>query len=172
MTWTSTICVVIMATYGRTLCWKEKKHGPEHRWGVCCRGNIADHGHYRREAITGYAPRCGRSVLRAIRCASRRAGCSLVVLVRCFSVQDAGAGSYTWPERVLLLDSVTTVVLIGNSRSTSSRGGVVSAFRERFSCICDRWGLYRFYRAWKILSCGVLRLLEVSVSTVLCHGSL
>ena len=45
-----------------------------------------------------------------------------VVLVRGFSVQDAG--SYTWPERVLLLDSVTTVVPIGNSRSTSSRGGL------------------------------------------------
>ena len=29
----------------------EKKHGPEHRWGVCCRGNIADHGYYRCEAI-------------------------------------------------------------------------------------------------------------------------
>ena len=54
----------------------KKKHGPEHRWGVCCRGNIADHGHYRREAITGCAPGCGRSVLRAIRCASCRAGCS------------------------------------------------------------------------------------------------
>ena len=33
-------------------------------------------------------------------------------------------------------------------------------------------GLYRFYRAWKILSCGVLGLLEVSVSAILCHGSL
>ena len=54
----------------------------------------------------------------------------IVVLVRCFSVQDAG--SYTWPERVLLLDSVTTMVPIGNSRSTSSREGVVSVFRERF----------------------------------------
>ena len=52
----------------------------------------------------------------------------IVVLVRCFSVQDAG--SYTWPERVLLLDSVTTVVSIGNSRSTSSRGGVLSVSRE------------------------------------------
>ena len=31
MTWTSTICVVIMATYGSTLL-EEKKHGPEHRW--------------------------------------------------------------------------------------------------------------------------------------------
>ena len=147
-----------------------KKHGNEHRWGVCCRGNIADHGHYRREAIMGYSPGCGWSVLQANRCASCRAGCSLVVLVRCFSVQDAG--SYTWPERVLLLDSVTAVVPLGNSRSTSSRREVVSVFRERFSSICDRWGLYRFYRAWKILSCGVLGLLEVSVSAIFCHGSL
>ena len=60
----------------------------------------------------------------------------IVVLVRCFSVQDAGF--YTWPERVLLLDSITTVVPIGNSRSTSSREGVVSVFRERFQCTCDR----------------------------------
>ena len=48
----------------------------------------------------------------------------------------------------------------------------MSVFRERFPCICDRWGLYQFYRAWKILSCGVLGLLEVSVSAILCHGSL
>ena len=40
---------------------------------------------------------------------------------------------YTWPERVLLLDSVTTVVPIGNSRSTSSRGGVVSVFARGFN---------------------------------------
>ena len=38
------------------------------------------------------------------------------------------AESYNWPERVLLLDSFTTVVPIGNSRSTSSRGGVVRGF--------------------------------------------
>ena len=50
--------------------------------------------------------------------------------MRCFSVQDAE--SYAWPERVLLLDSVTTVVPIGNSRSTSSRGGVVSVFARGF----------------------------------------
>ena len=48
----------------------------------------------------------------------------------------------------------------------------MSVFRERFSCIYDRWGLYRFYRAWEILSCGVLGLLEVSASAILCHGSL
>ena len=28
-------------------------------------------------------------------------------------------------------------------------------------------GLYRFYRVWKILSCGVLGLLKVSVSAML-----
>ena len=89
----------------------------------------------------------------------------IVVLVRCCSVQDAA--SYTWPERVLLLDFVTTVVPIGHSRSTSSRGGVVSVFARGFKCTCDRWGLYRFYRVWKILSCGVLGLLKVSVSAML-----
>ena len=45
----------------------------------------------------------------------------------------------------------------------------MSVFRETFSCTCDKWWLYRFYRARKILSCGVLRLLEVSVSAILCH---
>ena len=48
----------------------------------------------------------------------------------------------------------------------------MSVFRERFSCICDRWVLYRFYRVLKILGCGVLGLLEVSISAILCHGSL
>ena len=48
----------------------------------------------------------------------------------------------------------------------------MSVFRERFSCSCDRRGLYWFYRAWKILSCGMLGLLEVSVSAILCRGSL
>ena len=120
----------------------EKKHGTKHRWGVCCRGNIADHGHYRCEAITGYAPGCGRSVLRAIRCASCRTGCSLVVFVRCFSEQDAE--SYTWPERALLLDSVTTVIPIGNSRSTSSRGGVVSVFARGFNVLATGGGCTDF----------------------------
>ena len=57
----------------------------------------------------------------------------IVVLVRCCSVQDAE--SYTWPERVVLLDSVTTVVPIGHSRSTSSRGGVVSVFARGFNVL-------------------------------------
>ena len=57
----------------------------------------------------------------------------IVVLVRYCSVQDAG--SYTWPERVLLLDSVTTVVPIGDGRSTSSQGGVASVFARGFNVL-------------------------------------
>ena len=48
----------------------------------------------------------------------------------------------------------------------------MSVFRERFYSSCDRWGMYRFYRAWKILGCGVLGLLEVSALAILCCGSL
>ena len=62
----------------------------------------------------------------------------IVVLVRCLSVRDAG--SYTWPVRVLLLDSITTVVPIGNSRSTSSRGGVVSVFARSFNVLATGGG--------------------------------
>ena len=110
--------------------------------------------------LRGTPPGCGRSVLRAIRCAFCRAGCSLVVLVRCFSVQDAE--SYTWPERVLLLDSVTTVVPIGNSRSTSSRGGVVSVFARGFNVLatgggCTDFIVYEKYRA--VVCWGCLRFL-------------
>ena len=53
-------------------------------------------------------------------------------------------GSYTWPERVLLLDSVTTVVPIGNSRSTSSRGGVVSVFARGFNVLATDGGCTDF----------------------------
>ena len=42
------------------------------------------------------------------------------------------------PERILLLDSVTTVVPIGNSRSASSRGGGVSVFARRFNMLEPR----------------------------------
>ena len=89
----------------------------------------------------------------------------IVVLVRCCSVRDAE--SYTWPERVLLLDFVKTVVPIGHSRSTYFTGRGCQCFREGFQCTCDRWGLYRFYRVWKILSCGALGLFKVSVSAML-----
>ena len=50
-----------------------------------------------------------RAPCHPVRLLSRR-WLPIVVLVRCFLVQDAG--SYTWPERVILLDSVTTVVPI------------------------------------------------------------
>ena len=66
----------------------------------------------------------------------------VVVLVRCLSVRDAG--SYTWPERVLLLDFVTTVVLIGNSWSTSSRGGVVRVFARGFNVLATGGGCTDF----------------------------
>ena len=62
----------------------------------------------------------------------------IVLLVRCCSVQDAEP--YILPERVLLLDSVTTVVPIGNSRSTSSRGGVVSVFERGFNVLATGGG--------------------------------
>ena len=66
----------------------------------------------------------------------------IVVLVRCCSVQDAE--SYTWSERVLLLDSVTTVVPIRNSRSTYSRGGVVSVFARGFNVLATGGGCTDF----------------------------
>ena len=88
----------------------EKEHDPEHRRGVCCRGkrkrlrtqegcllsgNITDHGRYRREAIRRYAPGCGRSVIRAIRCTSYRASCSRSLSSYCTPpIRDAE--SYIW----------------------------------------------------------------------------
>ena len=89
----------------------------------------------------------------------------IVVLVRCCSVQDTA--SYTWPERVLLLDFVTTVVPIGHSRRTSSRGGVVSVFARGFNVLATGGGCTDFIVYGKILSCGVLGLLKVSVSAML-----
>ena len=58
----------------------------------------------------------------------------------CTVLLSTGRGSCTWPERVLLLDSVTTVVPIGNSRSTSSRGGVVSVFARGFNALAAGGG--------------------------------
>ena len=52
MTWTSTICVVVMATYGRTLCWKKRNTVPNTggvfavgeknkcRRRACCQGRL------------------------------------------------------------------------------------------------------------------------------------
>ena len=47
-------------------------------------------------------------------------------------------GGVPCPERILLLDSVTTVVPIGNSRSAYSRGGEVSVFARRFDILEPR----------------------------------
>ena len=62
----------------------------------------------------------------------------------CAVLLSTGRGSYTWPERVLLLDSVTTAVPIGNSRSTSSRGGVVSVFARGFNVLATGGGCTNF----------------------------
>ena len=76
---------------------------------------------------------------------SRRSGTPLVAPVApdrcpCAVLLSTGRGSYTWPERILLLDSVTTVVPIGNSRSTSSREGVVSVFTRDFNVLATGGG--------------------------------
>ena len=57
----------------------------------------------------------------------------VVILVLYPPIRDAG--SYPWSERVLLLDSVTAVVPIGNSRSASSRGGLVNVFARSFNVL-------------------------------------
>ena len=131
LTWMSTICVVIMATYGRTLCW-EKRNTVQHRWGVCCWGNIADHGHYRCEAIMGYALGCGRSVLRAIRCASCHAGCSQSLSLcgaaqyRTRSLTPGPRGSYcSIPSRRWYLLEIVEARLHGEGLSVFSRGVLI-----------------------------------------------
>ena len=111
----------------------KKEHDPEHRGGVCCRGNLTDHERHRREAIRGYAPGYGRSTPgRPVRLLLRQL---LPVVVLVLYPPTRYAGSYTWPERVLLLGSVTTVAPIGNIRSASSRGGVVSVFARSFNVL-------------------------------------
>ena len=129
MTRMSTICIVVMATYGRTLCW-EKRNTVSNTGGVfAAGGNIADHGHYRCEVITGYAPGCGRSVLRAIRCASCRAGCSQSLSL-CGAAQymtrsltPGPRGSYcSIPSRRWYLLEIVEVRLHGEGLSVFSRG--------------------------------------------------
>ena len=76
---------------------------------------------------------------------SRPSGAPLVAPVAldrcpCAVLFSTGRRSYTWPERVLLLGSVTTVVPIGNSQSTSSRGGVVSVFARGFNVLATGGG--------------------------------
>ena len=50
--------------------------------------------------------------------------------------------------------------------------GVLSVFARGFNVLATGGGCTDFIVHEKILSCGVLRLLEVSVSAILCHGSL
>ena len=119
-----------MATYGRALCWTKRNTTPN-TGGVCCRGKLTYHGRHRRGGIRRYALGCHQGVLRAIRCTSCCASCSQS-LFSYGTLQYGTRQAYIWPERVLLPDSFTTVELIGNSRSTSSRGGVVSIFTRSF----------------------------------------
>ena len=67
---------------------------------------------------------------------------------------------------------VGVVSVFARGFNVLATGGGCKCFREGFKCACDRWRLYRFYRARKIFSCGVLGLLEISVSANLCHGLL
>ena len=138
LTWTSTIyfVVCVVAPFCNDHCYgnvrahtllNEKEHDSEHRRSVCCRGNKTGHRRYQREVTRRYAPGYGRSVLRVIRCTSCRAIFSRSLSSYC-TPPTRDAGSYPWTERTLLLDSVTTGVPIGNSRSASSRGGIVGVF--------------------------------------------
>ena len=54
----------------------------------------------------------------------------IVVLVLYPPIRDAE--SYTWPERVLLLNSFTAMVPTGNNRNASSLGEVVSDSARSF----------------------------------------
>ena len=88
---------------------------------------------------------------------SRPPGAPLVAPVApdrcpCAVLLSTGRESSTWPERVLLLDSVTTVVPIANSRSTSSRGGVVSVFARGFNVLATGGGCTDFIVHGKVLS--------------------
>ena len=82
--------------------------------------------------------RLGGKPLGTVGACSRPSGASPVAPVapdRCPRAvpPSTGHGVVPWPDRVLLLDSFTTVVPIGNSRSASSRQGVVSVFARIFN---------------------------------------
>ena len=64
-----------------------------------------------------------------------------VVPDRCLRpvLPNTGRGVVHLAERVLLLDSFTTVVPIGNSRSAFSRGGVVSVFARNLLYLRQVW---------------------------------
>ena len=174
---------VTIATYGRALCWTKRNTTPntggvfavgakerdsEHRRGVCCRGNLKDHGRYRCEAIRRYASEYGRSVLRAIRYTSCRASCSQSLSSYCtpsYGTRNrtpGPRGSYcSIPSRRWYLMETVKARLHGEG---------CERFREEFCSTCGRCGLYQFHRAWKTSSCGLLKLLEImfrpSIATV------
>ena len=138
----STICVVVMATYGRTLCW-EKRNTVPNTSGVFAVGAIKqtmDITDVKRLWITplgvvgAYSGPSGAPPVTPV--APNRCPCAMLL------IRDAE--SYAWPERVLLLDSVKTVVSIGHSRSTSSRGGVVSVFAGGFNVLATGGGCTDF----------------------------
>ena len=121
----------------------EKKHGPEHRWGVCCRGNTADHEHYQCEAITGYAPGCGRSVVRVIRCASCRAGCS-PSLSLCGAAQYRTRGLTPGPRGSYCSVPSRRWYLLEIVEARLTRGGVVSVFAGDFNVLATDGGCTDF----------------------------
>ena len=88
----------------------------------------------------------------------------------CTMPPSTGRGVMPWPERVLLLDSFTTVVPIENSRSASARGGVVSVFARSFNVleavgVCTDSIVQRKHRA--VVCWGCLRFLfRPSIATV------
>ena len=43
-------------------------------------------------------------------------------------------------------------------------------FREEVCCTSGKCGLYRFHHPWKTSSCGLWKLLEISVSAIHCDG--
>ena len=124
------------------------------------------------------AERLGGTLLGMIGACSGSSGAPLVAPVapdRCSRTvpPNTGRGSYPWPERVLLLDSVTTVVPIGNSRSTSSRGGVVSVFAKSFNILeaggcCTDSTVHGKHRAVICRGC-LWFLFRPSIATV-CHS--
>ena len=62
----------------------------------------------------------------------------------CAVLLSTGRGVLHLAREVLLIDSVTTVVPIGHSRSTSSRGGVISVFARGFNVLATGGGCTDF----------------------------
>ena len=146
MTWTSTICVVVMATYKRTLCWKKRNTVPN-TGGVFAVGAI-----WQTMGITD---------VKQLR------GTPLVVVGACSGPSGAPPVAPVAPNRC------PCAVLLNTGRGVLhlAREGPTARFRHDDSthwkyskhvftgrgCECFSRevlmylrGLYRFYRAWKI----------------------